>query len=122
MATKKKAAANADEKAAKRKARMEALKNRPIEQRSNSKQVDVIKLDNGDLVKTFAYPVKVKGRSIGCLVTTIGISEGKVISTSDTFIPGELVVKVKKGHGVITSQKAPKNASASEEDGDDDED
>ena len=32
-------------KAAKRKARMEALKNRPVGQRPNSKQIDVIKLD-----------------------------------------------------------------------------
>ena len=47
---KKKAAAPVDEKAAKRKARMEALKNRPAEQRANSKQIDVIPTENGGCV------------------------------------------------------------------------
>lgn len=42
--TKKKGGKEKDaEKEAKRKARMEALKNRPAEQRPNSKQIDVIK-------------------------------------------------------------------------------
>ena len=43
--TKKKGGKEKDaEKEAKRKARMEALKNRPAEQRPNSKQIDVIGL------------------------------------------------------------------------------
>ena len=43
--TKKKGGKEKDaEKEAKRKARMEALKNRPAEQRPNSKQIDVIKI------------------------------------------------------------------------------
>lgn len=129
MATKakkenKKAAAQVDEaKAAKRKARMEALKNRPIEQRPNSKQVDVIQVSENQVVKTYAMPVKVKHRSIGVQVTSVAIEDGKVISVSSNFIPGELAVKVKKGHGNIVAQKASKGHANEEEEGsEDDED
>ena len=109
--------AKAEEKAAKRKARMEALKNRPAEQRPNSKQVDIIQVGENQFVKTYAMPVKVKHRSIGVMVTSVAIDEeiGKVVSTSNTFIPGELAVKVKKGHGNIVAQKAAKGSKDVEE-------
>ena len=104
------------EKEAKRKARMEALKNRPAEQRPNSKQVDIIKVSENQVVKTYAMPVKVKHRSIGVLVTSVAIEDGKVTSTSNAFIPGELAVKVKKGHGNIVAQKAAKGSKGADTD------
>ena len=107
--------AKAEEKAAKRKARMEALKNRPAEQRPNSKQVDIIQVSDNQVVKTYAMPVKVKHRSIGVMVTSVAVEDGKVVSTSNTFIPGELAVKVKKGHGNIVAQKAAKGSKDVEE-------
>ena len=119
-------ATKAEEKAAKRKARMEALKNRPAEQRPNSKQVDIIQVSENQVVKTYAMPVKVKHRSIGVMVTSVAIEDGKVVSTSNTFIPGELAVKVKKGHGNIVAQKAAKGSKGadidSEENDNEDED
>ena len=119
-------ATKAEEKAAKRKARMEALKNRPAEQRPNSKQVDIIQVSENQVVKTYAMPVKVKHRSIGVLVTSVAIEDGKVTSTSNAFIPGELAVKVKKGHGNIVAQKAAKGSKGaytdSEENDNEDED
>ena len=111
-------ATKAEEKAAKRKARMEALKNRPAEQRPNSKQVDIIQVSENQVVKTYAMPVKVKHRSIGVLVTSVAIEDGKVTSTSNAFIPGELVVKVKKGHGNIVAQKAAKGSKGADIDTD----
>ena len=111
-------ATKAEEKAAKRKARMEALKNRPAEQRPNSKQVDIIKVSENQVVKTYAMPVKVKHRSIGVLVTSVAIEDGKVTSTSNAFIPGELAVKVKKGHGNIVAQKAAKGSKGADIDTD----
>lgn len=111
--------AKAEEKAAKRKARMEALKNRPAEQRPNSKQVDIIQVGENQVVKTYAMPVKVKHRSIGVLVTSVAIEDGKVTSTSNAFIPGELAVKVKKGHGNIVAQKAAKGSKGADIDSDD---
>ena len=109
-------ATKAEEKAAKRKARMEALKNRPAEQRPNSKQVDIIKVSENQVVKTYAMPVKVKHRSIGVLVTSVAIEDGNVTSTSNAFIPGELAVKVKKGHGNIVAQKAAKGSKGADTD------
>ena len=111
-------ATKAEEKAAKRKARMEALKNRPAEQRPNSKQVDIIQVSENQVVKTYAMPVKVKHRSIGVLVTSVAIEDGKVTSTSNAFIPGELAVKVKKGHGNIVAQKAAKGSKGADTDTD----
>ena len=109
-------ATKAEEKAAKRKARMEALKNRPAEQRPNSKQVDIIQVSENQVVKTYAMPVKVKHRSIGVLVTSVAIEDGKVTSTSNAFIPRELAVKVKKGHGNIVAQKAAKGSKEADTD------
>lgn len=111
-----------EEKAAKRKARMEALKNRPEGQRPNGKQMDVIKIDDANEIRKYAAPVKVKGRSIGCLITSVAICDGKVVSVSEAFVPGEVVVKVKKGHGILTSQKDRKGKKDDEEEEEDGED
>jgi len=103
---KKKAAAPVDEKAAKRKARMEALKNRPAEQRPNSKQIDIISTENGGCVKNFGYPLKANGKHIGVLVTSVAYdAEGNVLSSNTTLVPGDLTVKAKKGHGTIVAAK-----------------
>lgn len=112
---------SADEKAAKRKARMEALKNRPAGQRCNSKQFDVIVTETGK-VETYGYVVKVKGRSVGIYTTTIAYNKaGEVVAVSNSFIPGELTIKAKKGHGVIGGQK-PGRGSKDDEEDDDEED
>lgn len=107
---------SAEEKAAKRKARMEALKNRPEEQRPNGKQMDVITIDEHNEIRKYAAPVKVKGRSIGCLITTVALVDGTVVSVSETFLPGSVVVKVKKGHGNLVAQKVKKSKDAESED------
>lgn len=101
-------------KAEKRKARMEALKNRPAEQRSNSKQVDVIDLGNGNVVKNYGYPVKNKEGHVGVIVTSVVLKNDEVVSTSVTFVPGNLTVKAKKNHGTICSPKSKKEASEEE--------
>lgn len=124
MATKKKETAKAknekkvtdEEKMAKRKARMEALKNRPAGQRQNSKQVDVIEGANGTCVKNFAHVVKVGRTTLGAIVTTVAYdSKGNIISASDCFVPGELTVKSKKGHGNFVKPKHKKEADEDEE-------
>ena len=118
MATKKKVTKETkvvdEEKAAKRKARMEALKNRPEGQRPNSKQIDIINTDNG-AVKNYGYAVKNKDGYQGVLVTSVlENKDGQVISTSVTFIPGKLTVKSKKGHGVICTAKSKKDKNIEE--------
>jgi Na+-translocating ferredoxin:NAD+ oxidoreductase RnfG subunit len=96
-------------KEAKRKARMEALKNRPAEQRPNSKQIDVIAIDDKSKVMNYGYAVKNKEGYQGVVVTSILVTaDGKAISTSVAFVPGNFTVKSKKGHGVITSPKSKK--------------
>lgn len=106
------------EKEAKRKARMEALKARPVEQRPNSKQIDVIKLDEEGkkVVKNFGYAIKNKEGYQGVLVTSVLEVEGNPVNTSVTFVPGELTVKAKKGHGTICAPKHKKVKDESEED------
>ena len=106
------------EKEAKRKARMEALKNRPAEQRPNSKQIDIIKLDEEGkkVVKNFGYAIKNKDGYQGVLVTSVLEVEGTPVNTSVAFVPGNLTVKAKKGHGTIC---APKNKKAKEDEEDD---
>lgn len=96
------------EKEAKRKARMEVLKNRPAEQRPNSKQIDVIALDDKSKVMNYGYAVKNKEGYQGVVVTSVLVTDGKAISTSVAFVPGNFTVKLKKGHGVITSPKSKK--------------
>lgn len=114
-----KKAMSAEEKAAKKKARMEAIKNRPAGQRCNSKQIDVIGTENGT-VETWGYPVVAAARKhIGVLTTTIvKDKDGKVISASSTWVPGDITVKSKKGHGIITGVKSKKEK---EEEGDEEE-
>lgn len=106
------------EKEAKRKARMEALKARPVEQRPNSKQIDVIKLDEEGkkVVKNFGYAIKNKNGYQGVVVTSVLEVEGNPVNTSVTFVPGELTVKAKKGHGTICAPKHKKVKDESEED------
>ena len=106
------------EKEAKRKARMEALKNRPAEQRPNSKQIDIIKLDDDGkkVVKNFSYAIKNKDGYQGVLVTSVLEVEGTPVNTSVAFVPGNLTVKAKKGHGTIC---APKNKKAKDDEEDD---
>lgn len=94
------------EQEAKKAARKEALKNRPAEQRPNSKQIDVIDLGEGNVVKNYGYAVKRKNKHIGVVVTSVAIQDDKVVSTSVNFIPGDLTVKSKKNHGVICAPKS----------------
>jgi hypothetical protein len=105
VAKKEKKVMTPEEKAAKKAARMEAIKNRPEGQRTNSKQVDVIDLGDGKVIKNFGYPVKQKNQHIGVLVTSVALNNGEVTSTSISFIPGDLTVKAKKGHGTIIAAK-----------------
>ena len=91
-----KKAMSAEEKAAKKKARLEAIKNRPAGQRCNSKQIDVIETENGT-VETWGYPVVAARKHIGVLTTTIVKDKGgNVISTASTWVPGDLTIKAKK--------------------------
>lgn len=122
MATKKKEAkaqkAVDPEKLAKRKARLEAIKNRPAEQRPNSKQIDVIDLGNGSVVKNFGYAVKNREGHLGVLVTSVVEKNGEAVSTSVAFIPGNITIKVKKGHGAIVNPKSKKASDEEEEEAD----
>lgn len=97
------------EKEAKKAARKEALKNRPVGQRTNSKQIDVIDLGNGKMIKNYGYPVKAKKDFVGVLVTSVVMNGEEVVSESVTFVPGKLTVKAKKGHGIICSPKSKKH-------------
>ena len=107
-------------KEAKRKARMEALKNRPAEQRPNSKQIDVIKINDKSEVQNYGYAVKNKEGYQGVVVTSVLVIDGKPTSTSVTFVSGNLTVKSKKGHGIICNPKAKKAKGEEEEAGDED--
>lgn len=108
-----------DAKAAKKKARMEALKNRPEGQRTNSKQCDVIETTKG-VVKTYAMPVW----GFGVVLTTVAEDkDGNVVSTAITTLAG-FTVKSKKGHGALkagTPGMGKKNKGVKEADVDDDE-
>lgn len=96
------------EKEAKRKARMEALKNRPAGQRPNGKQIDVIKISDNSEVQNFGYAIKTKKGAQGVLVTSVLVVDGAPVNTSVAFVPGELAIKSKKGHGSITTPKSKK--------------
>lgn len=112
---KAKKAMSAEEKAAKKKARLEAIKNRPAVQRCNSKQIDVIETENGT-VETWGYPVVAARKHIGVLTTTIvKDKDGNVISTASTWVPGDITVKSKKGHGIITGVKSKKEKEEEED-------
>lgn len=102
-------------KEAKRKARMEALKNRPAEQRPNSKQIDVIKINEKSEVRNYGYAVKNKEGYQGVVVTSVLVIDGKPATTSVTFVPGNLTVKSKKGHGIICNPKSKKDKEDAED-------
>lgn len=113
-----------EEKAAKKKARLEAIKNRPAEQRQNSKSIDVIPTADGGKVINYGHVVKVGKIHMGVLVTSVAYdAKGNVISTSTTFVPGELTIKSKKNHGNFAKPKNKKGSAQDDEDEDaDDED
>lgn len=121
--TKKKGAKEKDpEKEAKRKARMEALKarrealkNRPAGQRPNGKQIDVIKISDNSEVQNFGYAIKTKKGAQGVLVTSVLVVDGAPVNTSVAFVPGELAIKSKKGHGTITTPKSKEEKDTDEE-------
>lgn len=116
-----KKAMSAEEKAAKKKARLETIKNRPAGQRCNSKQIDVIETENGT-VETWGYPVVAARKHIGVLTTTIvKDKDGNVISTASTWVPGDITVKSKKGHGIITGVKSKKEKEEEDTDTEKDE-
>ena len=102
-------------KEAKRKARMEALKNRPAEQRPNSKQIVVIKINEKSEVRNYGYAVKNKEGYQGVVVTSVLVIDGKPATTSVTFVPGNFTVKSKKGHGIICNPKSKKDKEDAED-------
>lgn len=102
-------------KEAKRKVRMEALKNRPAEQRPNSKQIDVIKINEKSEVRNYGYAVKNKEGYQGVVVTSVLVIDGKPATTSVTFVPGNFTVKSKKGHGIICNPKSKKDKEDAED-------
>lgn len=115
----KKGGMTPEEKAAKRKARLEAIKNRPAEQRQNSKSIDIIPGENGTKVTNYGHPVKVGRTHLGVLVTSVATdANGNVIGTSTTFVSGELTIKSKKNHGNFSK---PKHKRGEEEEADDEE-
>ncbi len=88
----------AEEKAAKRKARLEAIKNRPEGQRPVAKMVDLISFGEGKgSVATYATTL----RKSGVLVTTVTLDvDGNPITSSAIVVSG-FKAKVKKGHGAL---------------------
>lgn len=117
-----KSAMSEEEKLAKKKARIEAMKSRPAVQRPNSKQIDVIgEIDEktgevkGAHVKNFGYPV----RKSGSIITSVVYDEdGNPISSSVVFIPG-VKVKTKKNHGVVQPGVAGEGKKGKDDDADD---
>lgn len=56
------------------------------------------------------------GKHIGVLTTTIVKGkDGNVISTASTWVPGDITVKSKKGHGIITGVKSKKEKEEEED-------
>lgn len=111
----KKKAMTAEEKAAKKKARLEAIKNRPAIQRPNSKQIDVFE-GKDTVVENYGYAIKSKKEYVGVLVTSVvKDKEGTILSSSVAFVPGKLTVKSKKNHGIICSPKEKKIKAEEEE-------
>lgn len=107
----------AEDKAAKRAKRLEALKNRPAGQRPNSKQIDVIETGTGT-VETFGYPVVARRKHIGVLTATVvKDKDGNVLSVASEWIPGDITVKSKKGHGTIIAAKKKGEPEDDDEEG-----
>ena len=91
------------------------LKNRPAGQRPNGKQIDVIKISDNSEVQNFGYAIKTKKGAQGVLVTSVLVVDGAPVNTSVAFVPGELAIKSKKGHGIITTPKSKKEKDTDEE-------
>lgn len=115
---KEKAQVTAEDKAAKRAKRLEAIKNRPAGQRCNSKQIDIIETGEGS-VETYGYPVVAKRKHIGVLTTTVVKDKnGNPISVATAWIPGDITIKSKKGHGTINGTKKKGEVEEEDEEGD----
>lgn len=111
--SKKKSESVDPEKEAKKKARQEAIKNRPAGQRPNSKQIDIIEVGTGKVL-SFGYAV----RKFGVLVTSVLLdSKGNPVGISSAVVPGSKV-KSKKEHGYLQPGVAGegKKKKGSEED------
>jgi hypothetical protein len=126
---KTKKVSNDEEKAARRQARMEAIKKRPPGQRTNSKQIDVIELPNGNKVLVYGASIRKQGTVVTAVTTN---SDNKVLTApSVTFVAG-VKVKSKKGHGYLQfgvagigkkgKGKSNSNDADDEDDDEDDED
>lgn len=112
-----------EEKAAKKKARLEAIKNRPAGQRQNSKTIDIIPTENGGKVINYGHVVKTGSIYQGVLVTSVVYdAKGNVISTSTTFVPGEVTIKAKKEHGNFAKPKHKKGKASEDEEDNEEED
>lgn len=105
---------SAEEKMAKKKARLEAIKNRPDGQRPNGKQVDVIQFGDNKEVRNYGTVIKSAGKPVGVLVTSVVVVDNTPVSTSVNFVPGNLTVKSKKGHGTILKYKGKAGKDKSE--------
>ena len=51
----------------------------------------------------------------GVLETSVLVVDGAPVNTSVAFVPGELAIKSKKGHGIITTPKSKKEKDTDEE-------
>ncbi|MEG1415388.1 MAG: hypothetical protein RSC49_02170 [Clostridium sp.] len=115
--SKKKGEAVDTDKEAKRKARMEAIKNRPAGQRPNSKQIDIIEVGTGKVL-SFGYAV----RKFGVLVTSVLLdAKGNPVGISSAVVPGSKV-KSKKEHGYLqpgVAGEGKKKKGEEEEESDD---
>ena len=59
--------------------------------------------------------IKTKKGAQGVLVTSVLVVDGAPVNTSVAFVPGELAIKSKKGHGIITTPKSKKEKDTDEE-------
>ena len=75
----------------------------------------IIRADGKIMIMNFGYAVKNKEGYQGVVVTSVLVTEGKPVSTSVAFVPGNLTVKSKKGHGVICSPKNKKDKNEESE-------
>ena len=50
------------------------------------------------------------------MVTSVLVVDGAPVNTSVAFVPGELAIKSKKGHGIITTPKLKKEKTDEEVD------
>ena len=81
----------------------------------NVKKGDIIKISDNSEVQNFGYAIKTKKGAQGVLVTSVLVVDGAPVNTSVAFVPGELAIKSKKGHGIITTPKSKKEKDTDEE-------